>query len=56
MSNESTLAAKVLDKERFVFRRLEDKELIFQCAMRYGYTELGKVESSIEIQILENLK
>ncbi|XP_015898975.3 potassium transporter 5 isoform X1 [Ziziphus jujuba] len=56
VSTESTLTAKVLDKERFVFRRLDDKELIFQCTTRYGYTELGKEASFLEIQILENLK
>ncbi|KAH7560721.1 hypothetical protein JRO89_XS10G0083100 [Xanthoceras sorbifolium] len=48
---------KVPSEERFIFRRVEPKELnIFRCVIRYGYTDLHQTEEPLESVLVDKLK
>ncbi|KAK0594855.1 hypothetical protein LWI29_001277 [Acer saccharum] len=58
VSKESLLIIKVPLEERFIFRRVEPKELnVFHCVARYGYTDVqNKEEEHFESMLIEKLK
>ncbi|KAG6748490.1 hypothetical protein POTOM_048414 [Populus tomentosa] len=48
---------KVPAEERFLFRRVEPKELnVFRCVARYGYTDVRNEQEPFEGMLVENLK
>lgn len=49
--------SKVSSEERFLFRRVEPRELnIFRCVVRYGYTDGRNERESFERSLVERLK
>ncbi|KAM3700112.1 hypothetical protein ACJW31_05G075100 [Castanea mollissima] len=49
--------SKVPFEERFLFRRLEPKDLnVFRCVVRYGYIDVRNEEESFEKILVERLK
>ncbi|XWS31689.1 hypothetical protein CRYUN_Cryun23aG0097600 [Craigia yunnanensis] len=57
VSIKSLPISKVPVKERFLFRRVEPRELnVFRCVVRYGYTEVHNERDSLEKTLLERLK
>ena len=47
---------RVLDDERFLFRRIGPKEIrLYRCVARYGYKDLHKKDDKFEDNLLENL-
>lgn len=57
VSIKSMLISKVRPEERFLFRRLEPKELrIFRCVVRYDYKDVQDKQKPIENQLVEKLK
>ncbi|KAK6260106.1 hypothetical protein SCA6_014580 [Theobroma cacao] len=57
VSIKSMLISKVRPEERFLFRRLEPKELrIFRCVVRYGYKDVQDKQKPIDNQLVEKLK
>lgn len=48
---------KVPVEERFLFRRVEPKELnVFRCVARYGYTDLHNEQEPFEVLLVRRLK
>ncbi|KAM7495894.1 hypothetical protein LguiA_020308 [Lonicera macranthoides] len=48
---------KVPVEERFLFRRVHPRELnVFQCVVRYGYTEVRNKQEPFEMILVERLK
>ncbi|XWS36286.1 hypothetical protein CRYUN_Cryun20dG0072500 [Craigia yunnanensis] len=57
VSIKSMLVSKVSPEERFLFQRLEPKDLhIFRCVIRYGYKDVQDKQEPIEKQLVEKLK
>jgi KUP system potassium uptake protein len=57
VSIKSLPISKVLEEERFLFRRIEPRGLyIFRCVARYGYTDLRTEEEPFERKLVEKLK
>ncbi|KAK3223868.1 hypothetical protein Dsin_010893 [Dipteronia sinensis] len=57
VSMESLPVSKVPSEERFIFRRVEPRELnIFCCVTRYGYTDVPHKDGSLESLLVEKLK
>ncbi|TYK18100.1 potassium transporter 5-like [Cucumis melo var. makuwa] len=58
VSIKSLPISKVPSDERFLFRRVEPRELgIFRCVVRYGYTDgHNDVQESFERSLVEKLK
>ncbi|KAK0573468.1 hypothetical protein LWI29_008453 [Acer saccharum] len=58
VSMKSLPISKVPLEERFIFRRVEPKELnVFHCVARYGYTDVqNKEEEHFESMLIERLK
>ncbi|KAK0575356.1 hypothetical protein LWI29_037840 [Acer saccharum] len=57
VSMKSLPISKVPSEERFIFRRVEPKELnIFRCVARYGYTDVRDMEGPLELVLVEKLK
>nr|KAK2636968.1 hypothetical protein Ddye_031760 [Dipteronia dyeriana] len=57
VSMKSLPISKVPSEERFIFRRVEPKELnIFRCVARYGYTDAHDMDGPLELVLVENLK
>lgn len=49
--------SKIQREERFLFRRVQPKELnIFRCVVRYGYTDVRNEQEPFEKLMLERLK
>ncbi|XP_050369129.1 potassium transporter 5-like [Argentina anserina] len=49
--------SKISIEERFLFRRVEPKELnVFRCVARYGYRDLHNVQESFEELLIKKLK
>lgn len=49
--------SKVPVEERFLFRRVEPKELnVFRCVARYGYTDLHNEQEPFEVVLVRRLK
>ncbi|CAK7348266.1 unnamed protein product [Dovyalis caffra] len=56
-SIKSLPISKVPAEERFLFRRVEPKELnVFRCVARYGYTDARNEHEPFEIMLVEKLK
>ncbi|KAF3436412.1 hypothetical protein FNV43_RR23504 [Rhamnella rubrinervis] len=57
VSIKSLPISKVPVEERFLFRRIEPRELnIFRCVARYGYTDVRNEEELFERKLVEKLK
>ncbi|XVF72576.1 hypothetical protein PTKIN_Ptkin12aG0132000 [Pterospermum kingtungense] len=57
VSIKSLPISKVAAEERFLFRRVEPKELnVFRCVVRYGYTDMRNERESFEWTLVERLK
>lgn len=57
VSLKSLPISKVPVDERFLFRRIEPRELhIFRCVARYGYTDFRKEKEPFERMLVERLK
>ncbi|MBA0804307.1 hypothetical protein Gohar_003896 [Gossypium harknessii] len=57
VSIKSLPISKVPAEERFLFRRVEPKELnIFRCVVRYGYTDIRNKVEPLEQTLVEKLK
>ncbi|XP_043722079.1 potassium transporter 5-like isoform X2 [Telopea speciosissima] len=57
VSIKSLPISKVPAEERFLFRRVEPKELcIFRCVVRYGYKDVEKDHESFEDTLVNRLK
>ncbi|XVE73283.1 hypothetical protein DITRI_Ditri11bG0105100 [Diplodiscus trichospermus] len=57
VSIKSLPICKVPVEERFLFRRVEPRELyVFRCVVRYGYTDAHNERHSFERTLLERLK
>ncbi|GLU07530.1 hypothetical protein SLE2022_244850 [Rubroshorea leprosula] len=57
VSIKSLPISKVPDEERFLFRRVEPRELnMFRCVVRYGYKDLRKGAEPFEGMLIEKLK
>lgn len=58
VSFKSLPVSKVPVEERFLFRRVEPRELnIFRCVVRYGYTDVrNEKDQSLEVTLLDRLK
>ncbi|WCJ21379.1 Potassium transporter family protein [Euphorbia peplus] len=57
VSIKSLPIAKVGAEERFVFRRVEPKELnVFRCVARYGYTDVRNEKEPFDGVLIEKLK
>ncbi|XVF21858.1 hypothetical protein REPUB_Repub12eG0125600 [Reevesia pubescens] len=57
ISIKSLPISKVPIEERFLFRRVEPRELnVFRCVVRYGYTDVHNETDSFEETLLERLK
>ncbi|KAM6570705.1 hypothetical protein CsatB_018690 [Cannabis sativa] len=57
VSRKSLPISKVSPEERFLFRRLEPKELnMFRCVARYGYRDSHKESEPFEKMLVEKLK
>ncbi|XP_022758030.1 potassium transporter 5-like [Durio zibethinus] len=57
VSIKSLPISKVAAEERFLFRRVEPKELnVFRCVVRYGYTDIFNEQESFEWTLVERLK
>ncbi|GMI98804.1 ARABIDOPSIS THALIANA HIGH AFFINITY K+ TRANSPORTER 5, high affinity K+ transporter 5 [Hibiscus trionum] len=57
VSIKSLPISKVPAEERFLFRRVEPRELyVFRCAARYGYTDVHNEGDGFENSLLERLK
>ncbi|KAK3223869.1 hypothetical protein Dsin_010894 [Dipteronia sinensis] len=57
VSMESLPVSKVPSEERFIFRRVEPRELnIFCCVTRYGYADVPHKDGSLESLLVEKLK
>ncbi|XP_044501404.1 potassium transporter 5-like [Mangifera indica] len=57
VSIKSLPISKVPLEERFLFRRVEPKELnVFRCIARYGYTDVHNEEETFERILVEKLK
>ncbi|KAF4361034.1 hypothetical protein F8388_016843 [Cannabis sativa] len=57
VSRKSLPISKVSQEERFLFRRLEPKELnMFRCVARYGYRDSHKESEPFEKMLVEKLK
>ncbi|XWS76523.1 hypothetical protein CRYUN_Cryun01aG0183900 [Craigia yunnanensis] len=57
VSIKSLPISKVAAEERFLFRRVEPKELnVFRCVVRYGYTDTRNEQESFEWTLVERLK
>ncbi|XP_050237931.1 potassium transporter 5-like [Mercurialis annua] len=57
VSIKSLPIGKVPVEERFLFRRVEPKELnVFRCVARYGYTDVRNEEEPFERILIEKLK
>ncbi|XWS75335.1 hypothetical protein CRYUN_Cryun01aG0077600 [Craigia yunnanensis] len=57
ISIKSLPISKVVAEERFLFRRVEPKELnVFRCFVRYGYTDMLYEQESFEWTFVERLK
>ncbi|OMP14051.1 potassium transporter [Corchorus olitorius] len=57
VSIKSLPISKVAAEERFLFRRVEPKELnVFRCVVRYGYTDIRNEQDSFEWTLVERLK
>ncbi|KAL4368054.1 hypothetical protein GQ457_05G002310 [Hibiscus cannabinus] len=57
ISIKSLPISKVPPEERFLFRRVEPRELyVFRCAARYGYTDVHNEGDGFEKSLLERLK
>ncbi|CAL5194438.1 unnamed protein product [Lathyrus oleraceus] len=49
--------SKIQREERFLFRRVQPKELnVFRCVVRYGYTDVRNEQEPFEKLMLERLK
>ncbi|KAL5561517.1 hypothetical protein UlMin_031264 [Ulmus minor] len=57
VSIKSLPISKVPPEERFLFRRIEPKELnVFRCVARYGYTDVRNEHEPFEKMLVEKLK
>ncbi|CAJ2632059.1 unnamed protein product [Trifolium pratense] len=57
VSIKSLPISKVPTEERFLFRRVQPKELnVFRCAVRYGYTDVRNEQEPFEKILVERLK
>lgn len=57
VSIKSLPISKVAAEERFLFRRVEPKELnVFRCVVRYGYADIRNEQESFEWTLVEGLK
>lgn len=57
VSIKSLPISKVPMEERFLFRRVQPKELnVFQCVVRYGYTDVRNKQEPFEKFLVETLK
>ncbi|XVF21920.1 hypothetical protein REPUB_Repub12eG0130500 [Reevesia pubescens] len=57
VSIKSLPISKVAAEERFLFRRVEPRELnVFRCVVRYGYTDMRNEQESFEWTLVERLK
>ncbi|EYU40530.1 hypothetical protein ABFS82_14G129900 [Erythranthe guttata] len=57
VSFKSLPISKVPIEERFLFRRVQPKELqVFRCVVRYGYTDARNEEEPFEKMLVERLK
>ncbi|KAF7804831.1 potassium transporter 5-like [Senna tora] len=57
VSIKSLPISKVATEERFLFRRVEPKELnVFRCVARYGYTDVRNEQEPFENLLVERLK
>ncbi|XP_007050839.2 PREDICTED: potassium transporter 5 [Theobroma cacao] len=57
VSIKSLPISKVPIEERFLFRRVEPRELhMFRCVVRYGYTDVHNERDTFEKTLLERLK
>ncbi|KAM6594356.1 hypothetical protein CsatA_002059 [Cannabis sativa] len=57
VSKKSLPISKVSPEERFLFRRLEPKELnMFRCVARYGYRDSHKESEPFEKMLVDKLK
>ncbi|WJX79736.1 hypothetical protein P8452_62827 [Trifolium repens] len=48
--------SKVPIEERFLFRRVQPKEPVFRCVVRYGYTDVRNEKEPFEEILVERLK
>ncbi|XP_074301471.1 potassium transporter 5-like [Silene latifolia] len=55
-SIKSLPISKVPAEERFLFRRVHPKELVFRCVVRYGYTDVPDRQDGFEAVLIEELK
>ncbi|KAL5060519.1 hypothetical protein RYX36_032123 [Vicia faba] len=57
VSIKSLPVSKVQREERFLFRRVQPKELnVFRCVVRYGYTDVRNEKEPFEKLMLERLR
>ncbi|KAH6827404.1 high affinity K+ transporter 5 [Perilla frutescens var. hirtella] len=57
VSFKSLPISRVPEEERFLFRRVQPKELqVFRCVVRYGYKDVRNVEDPFERLLIERLK
>ncbi|XP_044492757.1 potassium transporter 5-like [Mangifera indica] len=57
VSIKSLPISKVPPEERFLFRRVEPKELnVYRCVARYGYTDVRNEKEPFEVILVEKLK
>ncbi|XP_031120731.1 potassium transporter 5-like [Ipomoea triloba] len=57
VSIKSLPISKVPVEERFLFRRVEPREMcVFRCVVRYGYTDVRNEEEPFERLLVERLK
>ncbi|XP_054803719.1 potassium transporter 5-like isoform X2 [Prosopis cineraria] len=57
VSIKSLPISKVATEERFLFRRVEPRELnVFRCVARYGYTDVRNEQEPFERLLVERLK
>ncbi|GAB4841150.1 hypothetical protein Ancab_021894 [Ancistrocladus abbreviatus] len=56
VSFKSLPIAKIPPEERFLFRRVQPKELyVFRCVVRYGYTDMHQEEEPFERLLVERV-
>ncbi|WCJ21380.1 Potassium transporter family protein [Euphorbia peplus] len=57
VSIKSLPIGKVPAEERFLFRRVQPKELnVFRCVARYGYTDVRNEQEPFDVILMEKLK
>ncbi|GAB4829806.1 hypothetical protein Ancab_019460 [Ancistrocladus abbreviatus] len=57
VSFKSLPISKIPPEERFLFRRVQPRELyVFRCVVRYGYTDIHQEEEPFERLLIERVK